>query len=47
LKILRSLAFKWIRVMFRCWKERVPHDEVRYLNQFVMRLAECSHPPKA
>lgn len=29
--IIRSLAFKWIRIMFRCWKERKPYDESKYL----------------
>jgi transposase len=27
---LRALAFKWIRIMFRCWKTRTPYDEARY-----------------
>jgi transposase len=28
---LRSLAFKWIRILFRCWKTRTPYSEERYL----------------
>ena len=28
---LRALAFKWIRILFRCWKDRVPYDDSRYL----------------
>ncbi len=28
--ILRSLAFKWIRILWRCWQDRVPYDEARY-----------------
>ena len=24
---VRALAFKWIRIIFRCWKERVVYDE--------------------
>ena len=28
---LRSLAFKWIRILFRCWQERTPYDEATYL----------------
>jgi transposase len=28
---LRALAFKWIRILFRCWKDRTPYDEARYL----------------
>ena len=27
---IRALAFKWIRVLFRCWKERKPYDELAY-----------------
>jgi transposase len=29
--ILRALAFKWIRILWRCWMDRVPYDEARYL----------------
>lgn len=29
--ILRSLAFKWIRIMYRCWSGRIPYDENSYL----------------
>jgi transposase len=25
--IIRSLAFKWIRILFRCWKNHTPYDE--------------------
>jgi transposase len=28
---VRALAFKWLRILFRCWQERVPYDEARYL----------------
>jgi len=28
---LRALAFKWIRILWRCWQDRVPYDEARYL----------------
>ena len=28
---VRALAFKWIRVIYRCWKERVAYDESVYL----------------
>ena len=27
---VRALAFKWIRIVFRCWKERVAYDESKY-----------------
>jgi transposase len=29
---VRALAYKWIRIIFRCWKDHVPYDEQRYLN---------------
>ena len=28
---LRALAFKWIRILHRCWTNRTPYDESRYL----------------
>ena len=27
---VRALAFKWLRILFRCWKDSVPYDEARY-----------------
>ena len=29
---VRALAFKWIRILFRCWQTRTPYDESTYLN---------------
>lgn len=29
---LRALAFKWIRILYRCWQTRTPYDESTYLN---------------
>lgn len=29
--VVRSLAFKWIRVLFACWKTRTPYNETRYM----------------
>jgi len=28
---VRALAYKWIRIFFRCWRDRVPYSEERYL----------------
>lgn len=28
---VRKLAFKWIRVLFRCWQNRIPYCEAHYL----------------
>jgi transposase len=29
--IIRALAFKWLRILFRCWKDRRAYDEKRYM----------------
>lgn len=29
--VLRTLAFKWIRILFRCWMDKTPYDESKYL----------------
>jgi hypothetical protein len=29
---VRALAFKWIRILYRCWQTRTPYDESTYLN---------------
>ncbi len=29
----RAVALKWIRIRFRCWKDRVPYDQQRYVKQ--------------
>ncbi len=28
---VRALAYKWIRIFFRCWRDRVPYSEERYV----------------
>lgn len=28
---VRALAFKWIRILFRCWQDHKPYDEAKYL----------------
>jgi transposase len=28
---VRALAFKWVRIIFRCWQTRAAYDEVKYL----------------
>jgi hypothetical protein len=28
---VRAVSFKWIRILFACWKQRVPYDPERYL----------------
>ncbi len=34
---LRALAFKWIRILYRCWIDRTPYDESRYLEALKKR----------
>jgi hypothetical protein len=29
---VRALAFKWLRMLFRCWQDRTPYNESVYLN---------------
>ncbi len=36
-QVIRSLAFKWIRILFRCWQTRTPYDEARYIETLVER----------
>jgi transposase len=36
---LRTLAFKWIRILFCCWKTRTPYSEERYLESLHHRNA--------
>jgi len=34
---LRALAFKWIRILYRCWQTRTPYDESKYLQALQRR----------
>jgi transposase len=34
---LRALAFKWIRIAYRCWYSRTPYNEAAYLNALKRR----------
>ena len=34
---IRALAFKRIRVLFRCWVDRTPYNESRYLDALQKR----------
>jgi transposase len=35
--IIRSLAYKWIRILWKCWKERTPYNEAQYLETLKKR----------
>jgi len=34
---VRSLAFKWVRIIYRCWKDRIPYDDASYVNSLKER----------
>lgn len=34
---VRALAYKWIRILHRCWQTRTPYDEATYLNALQRR----------
>lgn len=44
---IRALAFKWIRILFRCWQDRVPYNEDLYLSRRNARALQLkdSLPP--
>lgn len=33
----RALAFKWLRIIWRCWQDRIPYDEARYTQCLIQR----------
>jgi transposase len=49
---VRSLAFKWMRILFRCWQDRVAYDENLYMVKLAHRgsplaTALCAEPVKS
>lgn len=34
---IRTLAYRWIRVLYACWNDRTTYDETRYLQQLARR----------
>src|SRR5262245_41687658 len=34
---VRALAFKWLRILYRCWQDRTPYDEATYLQALTHR----------
>jgi transposase len=43
---VRALAFKWIRILYRCWKNNTPYNESVYLNALKQRGSPLvSHYP--
>ena len=43
LTAVRALAFKWQRIMFVCWRDRVSYDEAAYLNSLKRRGSPLAH----
>ena len=43
-RIYRVLAFKWIRILWRCWKDGVEYDEARYLRSLEKRKVQRYAP---
>jgi transposase len=39
---VRALAYKWIRILYACWKSRTPYNESRYLQSLKNRLASIA-----
>ena len=42
---VRALAFKWIRILYRCWQTRTPYDEAIYLKALKRRGSPLLNPP--
>jgi len=36
---IRALAYKWIRIIFRCWKDKKPYDEATYIQSLRRRAS--------
>jgi len=34
---IRALAYRWIRIIYRCWKDRIPYDEGKYVEALQRR----------
>jgi len=34
---IRALAYKWIRIIYRCWQQRVPYNEATYIKALELR----------
>ena len=42
---VRALAFKWIRILYRCWQDRKPYNESTYLNALRHRGSPLLNQP--
>ncbi|MCJ8321308.1 MAG: IS110 family transposase [Colwellia sp.] len=44
---VRALAFKWIRILYRCWKTKEPYSEAKYLKALRERNSPLLFKEKA
>jgi transposase len=44
---IRALAFKWQRIMWRCWENHTPYDEAKYVESLKKRDCELYARVKA
>lgn len=42
---IRALAYKWIRIFFRCWHDRVPYSDDRYQKALQAHAAPSASQP--
>ena len=35
--VIRALAFKWIRILYKCWEAKTPYDEEKYIKTLKIR----------
>ena len=45
--IYRSLAYKWIRILWKCWQDRKPYNETEYLKALEQRNSPLARRLKA
>jgi transposase len=41
---IRTLAYRWIRVLYACWKNHTVYDEAHFLQQLAMRGSTLANP---
>jgi hypothetical protein len=39
------VTFKWIRILFACWKQRTPYDPQRYFQALQTRGSDYAQTP--
>jgi transposase len=43
---VRALAYKWIRIMYRCWQDQEPYDEAKYTASLRRRGSKLLSAPR-